>query len=102
MQFAPANSIRRSSSLAAIATAYRQQNAAEFNQAVAEYQSWLAPNFAREVRKGRAEYYYNTVKAFLHATIIYIAAFVLAGGALLTFGLAPGSRNPCAARRFTW
>ena len=56
----------------------------EFNRAVAGYQAWLAPQFAKEVGKGRAEFYFNDVKAFLHATIIYIFAFVLACGALLT------------------
>jgi ABC-type transport system involved in cytochrome c biogenesis permease subunit len=74
---------------ARMATAYGHGDAAEFNSAVAGYKSWLAPNFSREVRKGRAEYYFNQVKAFLHATIIYIFAFVLAGGALLTFGVSP-------------
>jgi cytochrome c-type biogenesis protein CcsB len=74
---------------ARMATAYRQGRAAEFNTAVADYQNWLAPKFSREVAKGGAEFYFNDVKAFLHATIIYIFAFVLAGGALLTFGVLP-------------
>ncbi len=72
---------------ARMATAYAHGDAGEFNSAVAGYKNWLTPNFAREVGKGRAEYYFNRIKAFLHATIIYIVAFVLAGGALLTFGL---------------
>src|ERR1043166_8505554 len=76
--------------LARMATAYGQNQAAEFNSAVAGYQGWLASKFAKEVAKGRAEYYFNDVKAFLHATIIYLFAFVLAGGALLTFGAWPG------------
>jgi cytochrome c-type biogenesis protein CcsB len=74
---------------AAMATAYRQRKPAEFNQALAQYQQWLAPRFEREVKKGRAEFYYNDVKAFLHATIIYIFAFVLAGGAILTLNVTP-------------
>ena len=74
---------------ARMATAYRHDNALEFNSAVAGYKNWLAPNFAREVGKGRAEYYFNQIKVFLHATIIYLMAFVLAGGALLTYGVAP-------------
>lgn len=74
---------------ARMATAYGHGNAVEFNSAVAGYKNWLAPNFTREVKKGRAEYYFNQIKAFLHATIIYIVAFVLAGGALLTYGLMP-------------
>ena len=74
---------------ARMATAYGHGNAMEFNSAVAGYKNWLAPNFAREVGKGRAEFYFNQIKAFLHATIIYLVAFVLAGGALLTFGVSP-------------
>lgn len=70
--------------------AYTGADTAEFNSAVAGYKNWLAKDFSREAGKGRAEYYFNQVKFFLHATIIYIFAFVLAGGALLTFGSWPG------------
>ena len=72
-----------------IATSYARSDASEFNSAVAGYKNWLGKDFAREVSKGRAECYFNQVKLFLHATIIYIFAFVLAGGALLTFGTWP-------------
>ncbi len=74
---------------ARIANAYQAGDNAEFNAAVAGYKNWLAKDFSKEASKGRAEYYFNRVKLFLHATIIYIAAFVLAGGALLTFGAWP-------------
>jgi ABC-type transport system involved in cytochrome c biogenesis permease subunit len=74
---------------ARMATAYGHGNAAEFNSAISGYSNWLAPKFSREVGKGRAEYYFNRIKVFLHATIIYIFAFVLAGGALLTYGVVP-------------
>jgi cytochrome c-type biogenesis protein CcsB len=74
---------------ARMATAYEQADVAEFNSAVAGYKTWLATDFARVAAKGRAEYYFNQIKVFLHATIIYLVAFLLACGALLTFGLAP-------------
>ena len=74
---------------AAMATAYRQHQPAAFNAALAAYRQWLAPGFERELKKGRAEFYFNNVKPFLHAMIIYLCAFVLAWGALLTFTLAP-------------
>jgi cytochrome c-type biogenesis protein CcsB len=74
---------------AAMATAYHQHKPEAFNAAVAAYQQWLTPAFDRELRKGRAEFYFNDVKPFLHAMIIYICAFVLAWTALLTFSLAP-------------
>ena len=74
---------------ARMATAYGHNDAAEFNSAVAGYKAWLAPKFDREVAKGRAEFYFNDVKAFLHATIIYIFALLLAAGALATYGLWP-------------
>jgi cytochrome c-type biogenesis protein CcsB len=76
-------------SFAAIASAFRHGNVAGFNQAVAEYRQWLSQRFPAEVRKGRAEFYFNEVQSFLHAMIIYLCAFVLAGGALLTFAIAP-------------
>ena len=74
---------------AAMATAYQQQKPDAFNAAVASYQQWLGARYEREVSKGRAEFFFNNVKPFLHATIIYIFAFVLAGGALLTLAAAP-------------
>jgi cytochrome c-type biogenesis protein CcsB len=74
---------------AAMATAYHQHKPDEFNRALASYQEWLTPRFAHEMTKGRAEFYYNNVKAFLHATIIYICALVLACGAIMTFGVFP-------------
>ncbi len=75
---------------AAIATAYRNRDATQFNRAVDDYKGWLAPGFAKELKKGRAEFYYNDVKAFLHATIMYIFALVLAAFALLTMTAVPG------------
>jgi ABC-type transport system involved in cytochrome c biogenesis permease subunit len=74
---------------ARMATAYREDKAAEFNQAVADYKSWLGSPFGKEVSKGRAEFYFNEVKPFLHADIIYIFALVLAGISLLLFSLSP-------------
>ena len=74
---------------ASMATAYRQQKAEDFNRAVADYRAWLESRFGHEVAKGRAEFYYNDVKAFLHAIIIYICAFLLACGAILSFTLTP-------------
>ncbi len=75
--------------LACMASAYREKNPAEFNRAVANYAAWLGPNFEKEVRKGRAEFFFNDIKAFLHAMIIYLFAFVLACGALLTRAIMP-------------
>jgi cytochrome c-type biogenesis protein CcsB len=75
---------------AAMATAYRDNHPADFNRTVAEYHSWLESNkFGKELGKGRAEFYYNDVKAFLHASIIYLCAFVMAGICLLTLNVLP-------------
>jgi ABC-type transport system involved in cytochrome c biogenesis permease subunit len=74
---------------ARMASAYTHDKVTEFNSAIAEYKNFLAPHFSKELRKGSAEFYFNQVKFFLHATIIYICAFVLAGGALLTWGVFP-------------
>jgi len=75
--------------LAAMATTYRQHKPDLFNQAVANYKAWLTPQFQQALTKGGAEFYFNNVKPFLHAMIIYLCAFVLACGALLTCAVAP-------------
>jgi len=72
--------------LASAATAYRDDNIIGFNQAVAEYTQWLQEKLPAELAKGRHEFFYNDMKAFLHAMIIYIFAFVLTCVSLLTFG----------------
>ena len=74
---------------AAMATAYRQHKPDSFNHAVANYSAWLTPQFQKALRKGRAEFYFNNVKPFLHAMIIYLCAFVVACGGLLTLTVAP-------------
>ncbi len=72
-----------------MASGYRQGDAAQFNRAVAGYRQSLEAKHAKEVRKGQAEFFYNDTKAFLHATIICICAFLLAAIGLLTYGTAP-------------
>jgi cytochrome c-type biogenesis protein CcsB len=69
---------------AAMATAYNVGDTGEFNKALVEYKSWLQQRFAPELKKGREEFFFNETKPFLHATIIYIFAFVLVGFALLS------------------
>jgi cytochrome c-type biogenesis protein CcsB len=76
-------------SFAAMMAAYRQEKPDEFNRALEGYKTWLEPSFGKEILKGRAEFYYNDVKAFLHATIIYIFAFILAAAAVLSLNVTP-------------
>ena len=75
---------------ATMATAFHDGQPAAFNQAVAGYREWLSQQFQPELKKGRWEFYFNDTKSFLHAMIIYLTAFVLAVGGLLTLSLAPG------------
>ncbi len=72
-----------------MASAYARGDAAAFNTAVAQHKAWLAPSFGKEITKGRHEFFFNDTKSFLHAMIIYVAAFVLAAGALLTLNAVP-------------
>ena len=74
---------------ATMATAYRQDQTNAFNTAVAGYREWLSQKFQPELKKGRAEVYYNDVKAFLHSMIIYLTAFLLTIVGLLTLSLLP-------------
>ncbi|RPJ87297.1 MAG: cytochrome C biogenesis protein [Acidobacteria bacterium] len=71
------------------ASAYSRGDAAEFNAAVEGYRQWLRVFYPNEYRKGRAEFYFNEVQAFLHAIIIYLTAFLLSAGALLALAVAP-------------
>ncbi|HVM49276.1 MAG TPA: cytochrome c biogenesis protein CcsA [Candidatus Acidoferrum sp.] len=75
--------------LIAAATAYHQEKPEAFNRAVAGYRAWLQPKFQKELRKGRAEFYFNNARPFLHAMITYVTALLLAAGALLTLGTLP-------------
>jgi cytochrome c-type biogenesis protein CcsB len=74
--------------LATAATAFHNGEAGTFNAAVADYSKWLAQQFPAESAKGRHEFFFNDLNPFLHAIIIYIFAFILAGGSLLAFGTA--------------
>jgi len=74
---------------AAMMTAYRGNKPDDFNRALDNYKAWLQPRFSKEMVKGRAEFYYNDTKAFLHAIIIYIFAFLLALGSVLCLAAAP-------------
>jgi cytochrome c-type biogenesis protein CcsB len=72
--------------LTGAAKAFNENNPLEFNTAVDDYTQWLAKNMPAELAKGRHEFFYNDMKPFLHAMIIYLFAFVLTAGSLLTFG----------------
>ena len=76
--------------LAHMATSYAQRDAAGFNTSVSSYREWLSAGLAPEVKKGRHEFYFNTTKPFLHALIIYIAAFLVGGLGLALLTLSPG------------
>jgi ABC-type transport system involved in cytochrome c biogenesis permease subunit len=77
-------------SYAAIGSAFAENQAEEFNRAVAAYKEWLGDGFQKELKKGRQEFFFHDTKAFLHAMIIYIFAFLLATGSLLTMSAMPG------------
>ncbi|MBI5385652.1 MAG: cytochrome c biogenesis protein CcsA [Verrucomicrobia bacterium] len=74
---------------AQMATAYRHDQPAAFNQALDGYRQWLGTKMGKELNKGRQEFFFNNLQAFLHAMIIYICAFLLAVGAMLTMTLTP-------------
>jgi len=64
--------------LAAISSAYRQDNASDFNAAVAHYRGWLQENqMAREIVKGDEENFFNQIEPFYKSMVIYIAAVIL-------------------------
>lgn len=75
--------------LAEMSRAYGRGDAAAFNRALAAYGAWLEEHAAAAARRCRVEFFYNRLQAFLHAMIIYLCAFLLAGGAMLALALWP-------------
>jgi ABC-type transport system involved in cytochrome c biogenesis permease subunit len=63
---------------AAMVSGYRSGSPADFNQAVAAYQLWLADRFAPQVNKGRQEFFFNSFQPFYKALVIYVLALLLA------------------------
>jgi ABC-type transport system involved in cytochrome c biogenesis permease subunit len=69
---------------AAMVTAYRALQPADFNQAVAAYRVWLADRFAPQLNKAGREFFFSTIQPFYKATVIYVFALLL--GLLSWFG----------------
>jgi ABC-type transport system involved in cytochrome c biogenesis permease subunit len=63
---------------AAMVTAYRAGNAADFNQAVAGLRIWMADRFTPQLNKGSREFFFSTVEPFYKALVIYVFALILA------------------------
>jgi ABC-type transport system involved in cytochrome c biogenesis permease subunit len=61
-------------------TAYQDGKPGEFNQALADYQNWLAGRLAPEVKKARFEHLFNHWRPFYLSTTIYVLAFLLGCG----------------------
>ncbi len=75
--------------LAKMATAYRQQNPAEFNNALQQYHTWLATNAATACAKAKTESFYNALQAFWVALKMYLVSFLVAAIAMLVGGAWP-------------
>jgi len=65
---------------AAMASAFRQGRAEEFNKTVEEYRAFLAPKFGPELTKAGRELFFNRMEPFYRAMVIYVLAFLLACG----------------------
>ena len=63
---------------AEMVTAYRSDQPADFNQAVAGYRVWLADRFTPQLRKADQELFFSTMEPFYKATVIYVLTLVLA------------------------
>ena len=63
---------------AAMSTAWRSNQPAPFNQAVAAYRAWLQENdLYPALQKGGQEFFFNQIEPFYKAMVIYVAALVL-------------------------
>lgn len=65
--------------LAVMADAFRAQDPAAFNQAVAAYTLWLKGNFPAAARRAGAEALFNRVSPFYKSMVMYVAVLLLVG-----------------------
>jgi ABC-type transport system involved in cytochrome c biogenesis permease subunit len=63
---------------AAMADAFKAGDMKQFNQSLVDYRATLVPNFSRELAKARAEVFFNQMKPFYNAMVIYVLAGLLA------------------------
>jgi ABC-type transport system involved in cytochrome c biogenesis permease subunit len=63
---------------ATMGEAFRKGDAASFNSAVENYRASLVPNLSPELRRARAEVFFNQMQPFYAALIIYVIAGLLA------------------------
>lgn len=61
---------------AKMADAYGDNDAIGFNAAVTDYRATLNGNFAKELRKGSEERFFNTYQPFIKSISIYLLAFL--------------------------
>ncbi len=59
-------------------SAYRNGDAPGFNQALNEYQQYLAKNFSPELNRPTLEYFFNSAQPFYQSLILYLVVFLLA------------------------
>jgi ABC-type transport system involved in cytochrome c biogenesis permease subunit len=63
---------------AAIASAYRNHEPADFNRAVAQYRVWMRDNdLTPALKKGSREFFFNQIEPFYKSMVIYVAALLL-------------------------
>jgi ABC-type transport system involved in cytochrome c biogenesis permease subunit len=63
---------------AAMSSSYRNNQPAEFNNAVAQYRAWAQGNgLAPALQKGSREFFFNQIEPFYKSMVIYIAALLL-------------------------
>jgi len=70
-------------------SAYRADQPEAFNQAVANYRSWLGERYGPELSKARWEFRFSTLQPFYKAMVMYVLALLLGLISLLTYALAP-------------
>ena len=75
---------------AAMATAYRKQDAAAFNSAVGEYRAWLQEHIGKTARTARLETFFNAFAPFYKSMTLYVLVFILACASWLVWPRALG------------
>ena len=81
-----------------ILIAYKNQNPDDFNKAVTEYATMLDQQIPEVTRKARFEVLFNKLEPFYQGTVLYVLAFLLICGSLLTAGMKSISLSTALSR----
>ncbi len=88
--------------LSAAMSSYQQQNPERFNAEVAQYRRFIQHRMPHAGRKAAYEVFFNQFEPFYHATVLYVAAFLIACFSFLSYSSSPSGWSRSLGRGAVW